>query len=141
MQWLALGLYAVMLVPVVAAETIWLVRHGWCTAGRGVGFSLATNGIGIALSSAIILIAFFVAFMLVMGPAGTGSNTPNGVYIFIAILALILPIFVLIGLKVLFLRVLKIATGRDALLFSAVAAIGLIVAVLIIPTIAIYFLS
>jgi hypothetical protein len=140
-QWLAFSLYAVMFIPVVAAETFWLVRRQWCTTGRALGFSLATNGIGIALSSAIILIAFFVMFMLVMGPAGTGSNTPEGVYIAIAILALILPLFVLIGLKMLLFRVLKIRSGREAVIFSAVASIGLIISVLVIPTVAIYFLS
>lgn len=141
MQWLALALYAVMFVPVVVAETFWLVRRGWCTAGKAIAFSLATNGIGIALSSFIIFIAASVAFVLVMGPAGTGSSTPDGAYIFIAVLALILPIFVLIGLKLIFLRVMNLRTGREAFLFSAIASVGLIVSVLVIPTAAIYFLS
>lgn len=140
-QWIAFALYAVMFVVVIAAEIFWLLRREWCTTGRSIGFSLATNGIGIAISGTIIFVAFFVAFMLVMGPTGAGSNTPDAVYILIFALALILPVFLMIGLKMLFLRLLKIRSGREAFYFSLASSIGLIFAVLVLPTAVFYLLS
>jgi hypothetical protein len=141
LQLLAFALYGLMFVPVTIAETLWLVRRNWSTTGRAVAFSLASNGIGMAVSSAVIFAAALIMFMLVMGPSGTGSDTPNAVYIAILVLALTLPLVFISGLKLLFLRWMKMRSGREALVFSAVASVGLIVCVLILPTVVIYFLS
>ena len=141
LQLLAFALYGLMFIPVTIAETLWLVRREWSTTGRAVAFSLASNGIGMAVSSAVIFAAVLIMFMLVMGPSGTGGDTPEAVYIAISVLALTLPLVLIVCLKLLFLRWMKIGSGREAFVFSAIASVGLIVCVLILPTVVIYFLS
>jgi len=130
-----------MFIPVTAVETFWLVRRNWCTARKAAAFSLATNGIGMAISSAVIFAAMLVTFMLVMGSDGMGSDTPNSVYIFILLLAIVLPLLLLTGLKIVFLRMLKIRAGRETVVYGSAASAGLIFAVLVVPTVLIYFLS
>jgi hypothetical protein len=140
-QWLTLALFVMIFAPITLAEILWLVRNNWCTPKTAFAFSLATNGIGMALSLAVMFVTIVTAFMLVLRPAGTGNVLPNWAYSLIFGSSVILTLIVLIGAKLLLFRMMKIRSGREALLFSAIASVGFIVSVLVIPSIAIYFLG
>ena len=140
-QWLVVALYAGMFLPVTVAETLWLVKKHSSTVRKAVIFSVATNAIGMMISSAITFVAVVVMFMLVMGPAGTGSDISGGVYIAIVTLAILLPLLILVVVKRLFLSWLKLVEARSAWMFSVVASIGLFLTVVVITTLVLYFNS
>jgi len=140
LEWLIVLLGLLLFVGVIVADIFWLVRKDWASAGRATAFVLVTDIIGTIVGTVIVMTIVLIAFMMVMGPAGTGSNVPEWAYVLCIILAVIIPPFVLIGLKRLFLRILSIGTGRSPWLYSIVSSILTILIVLVPPPLIFYIL-
>ena len=141
LEWLIVFLGMLLFVGVIVADIFWLIKKGWASAGRATAFVLITDIIGCIAGTVIVMTIVLIAFMMVMGPAGTGSNVPEWAYVLCIILAIIIPPFVLIGLKRLFLRVLKIGIGKSAWLYSIVSSILTIFVVLVPPPLVFYILT
>ena len=73
-EWLAFFLFIFLFIGSIVAEVQWLVRKGWATSSRAVGFVLTTDLVGFCIGGAVVFIAFFVMFVMVMGPAGRLSR-------------------------------------------------------------------
>jgi hypothetical protein len=140
-EWIALLLLLLLFVCAVLVEIRWLVRNGWATSGRATAFVLVTDLLGFAFGTFIVLTVFFVMFMMVMGPAGQGSNVPESAYIANLIVAIILPPLVLILFKRLFLWVFKIQSGKPAWLYSIAASLAVLAVTLLPPPIVYYLLG
>lgn len=139
-EWVALFLLIFLFVGAVIAEVQWLIRKGWTTSGRATGFVITTDLVGLGAGSLVILTAFVAMFMMVMGPAGRGSDVPESVYLAVSIAAIITMPFILILVKRLFLLIFKIKSGKAAWLYSLVSSILIIIVVLIPPPLILYLI-
>lgn len=138
-EWIALVLFLLLFVAATAAEIWWLVKKRWATSGRAIAYVLVSDLVGFGIGGLICFVIFFVMFMLVMGPAGRGGNTPEPVYWLLVAVAIILPIGVLIITKALTLMIFKIRSGKAAWVHSLIISI-LLSLVTLIPAPAFYFL-
>src|SRR4030095_1282009 len=120
-EWIALLLFLLLVAFVVLFEIKWLVRNGWAPSGRGWGFVLLTDLIGFTLGTFVVLTTFFVMFMMVMGPAGEGSNVSESAYFANAFVAIIFPPVVLILSKCLFLWIFRSRSGKPAWIYLLAA--------------------
>ena len=77
-------------------------------------------------------------FMMVMGPAGRGSDISGGVYVATMAVGLIFPPIFLILAKRIFLSAFKIASGKKAWIYSLLSSILIILLVLIPPPLVFY---
>lgn len=140
-EWLVFFLFVVLFVVSVAAEIFWLVKNGWSTGGRATAFVLITDIIGFCIGGLIALIAFFVMFMMVMGPAGTGGSSPEAAYWLVTAIAVIVPPILLILLKRIFLLIFQIGVGKAAWMFSIVSSLLVLIVVLIPPPAVFYLIA
>jgi hypothetical protein len=132
-DWIAFILFVVLFVGVIIAEIQWLIRKGWTSSGRAIGYVLVTDLLGFGIGSVVVLTIFFIMFMMVMGPAGTGSTVPEFAYWVTTAIAIILPPIILVLLKRLFLLIFKIESGKPAWIYSVVSSILMILVVLVPP--------
>jgi hypothetical protein len=138
-EWIVFILFALLLVGVVMAEVFYLVRKGLATTGRAVGYVMVTDLLGFGIGSIIVSVVFFIMFMMVMGPAGRGSDIPEIAYAAMSLVGIIFPAIFLILSKRVFLSVFKIKSGKPAWIYSIVSSILIIVVVLVPPPL-IYYL-
>lgn len=134
-------IFLVLVVAVIFAETRWLAGRGWATKGSAAAFAITTDIAG-------ILVGFFVSFAIVMvmlmltfGPSGRGGTTGDAVYILLVALAVLLPLIILVGLKRIFLLVLKVGVGRAVWGYSMIASILVLVTVIVPPSVIFYLLT
>ncbi len=134
-------LFLVLVACAVLFEIRWLVSNGWTESGRASAFVVVTDIIGLLLGTFIVLTVFIVMFMMVMGPAGTGSNVPDAVYFANALVAIIVPPVLLMLCKRVFLSVFKIKAGKPAWIYSLVASLSILAVTLIPPPVIFYLLD
>ena len=137
-EWLAFFLLIILFAGAVLGEMKWLTRKGWATSGKAAGFVLTTDLLGFGIGIIVVVIAFTVMFMMVMGPAGRGGSAPDIAYIIVSAIAFIATPLALFILKRLFLLIFKMQTGKPAWLFSLVAAVLVAVVVGLPPPILVY---
>lgn len=140
-EWLTFFLFVFLFVGAVIVEVRWLVSKGWATTSRAVGFVLTTDLVGFCIGGIVALVAFFGMFMMVMGPAGTGSNAPEAAYWAVSALAVIVPLFLFFVLKRLFLLIFKIGSGRSVWLYSLLSTILILFFVLVPPPLILYLIG
>ena len=140
-EWLAFFLFIFLFIGSIVAEVQWLVRKGWATSGRAIGFVLTTDLLGFCVGGGVVFIAFFVMFMMVMGPAGRGGTSPEVAYWAVSAVALIFPLVFLVLSKRLFLFAFKIGSGTSAWLYSLVSTVLILVVVLIPPPLILYLIA
>ena len=137
-EWAACFLFILVFVGSIIAEVQWLVRKGWTTSGRATGFVILTDMLGLCIGGAIVLTAFVIMFVMVMGPAGRGGDSPEYAYWVVTAVAVIFPPIILFFLKRIFLAIFKIGTGKGAWLYSFVSTILTILVVLVPPPLLLY---
>jgi hypothetical protein len=137
-DWIAFFLFLILFVAVIPAEVLWLVRKGWATLGKSIAYVLVTDLLSFGIGSSVVLGLVFLMFMLVMGPAGTGSNVPESVYVATTIMAIIFPPVFLILIKRVFLLIFKMSSGKAAWIYSILISLLKIAAVLLPPAV-VYF--
>src|SRR5436190_17860888 len=113
-QWLPTVLFLLLFVGAVCAEVFWLSRKGWATSGRSIAYVTLADLVGFGLGTFVMFVAFFIMFMMVMGPAGRGSNVPELAYVITSAAALILSFGFLFLSKRVFLAIFKIRSGKTA---------------------------
>src|SRR5437899_2724119 len=111
-QWVPAVLFLLLFVGAICAEVLWLSRKGWATSGLSVAYVLIADLVGFGLGTLVMLVAFFIMFMMVMGPAGTGSNVPEWAYVLTSGIALIVSLGFLALSKRVFLAIFKIRSGK-----------------------------
>ncbi len=139
-EWVAFFLFVFLFIGSIAAEVQWLVRKGWATTSRATGFVLTTDLVGLCAGGAVGFIAFFVMFVMVMGPAGRGSDVPEAAYWAVAGIAFVAQPVLLLFIKRLCLLIFKIGSGRSAWIYSLVSSILIILVVLIPPPLFLYLI-
>ena len=137
-EWLAFFLFIFLFIGSIVAEVQWLVRKGWTTTSRATGFVLTTDLVGICAGGAVGFLAFFAMFVMVMGPAGRGSDVPEAAYWAVAGIAFIAQPVLLFFIKRLSLLIFKIGSSRSAWTYSLVSSILIILVVLIPPPLFLY---
>ncbi len=137
-EWIAFLLFILLFVGSIIAEVRWLTRKGWTTSGRAAGFVLTTDLLGFCIGGFIVFAAFLIMFVMVMGPAGQGSNTPESAYWVVMAVSVIAVPVVFTLLKRVFLFVFKIGSGKSAWLYSLAASILVLLVVLIPPPLLTY---
>lgn len=140
-QWGIVLVCLLLFVGAIVAEIMWIVRKGWATAGRATAFVLITDIVGFVAGTVIVMTIFMIAFMMVMGPAGRGSDAPDAAYVACIIAAIIIPPILIIGLKRLFLFILKIGTGSAGWVYSIAVSLLKILIVLAPPPLFYYLLT
>ena len=138
LEYVAFFLFFILFAAVIYAEIQWLIRKGWATSGRATGFVFTTSVLGLFLGGVVFFVAFMVMFVMVMGPAGRGSDVPNAAYVALLVVAIITPPFLLIFLKRLFLLIFKIRSGVSAWVFSLVSSLAVLSIVVIPPPLFLY---
>jgi hypothetical protein len=133
-DWIAFFLFVVLFVLAIAAETMWLIRKGSAASSKAVAFAMITDILGFGIGTGIVLVAFFIMFMMVMGPAGRGGDAPEIAYVITTIFGLIFPAIILVLLKRIFLAVFSLRSGGPAWTYSLVSTIFFVVVVLVPPT-------
>jgi hypothetical protein len=137
-EWIAVLLFAILFVAAIGAEILWLSKKGWATTGKAAAFAVTTNLISFGIGSFLVFTLAMVAFMLVMGWAGRGSNTPQLVYVAIIIAAVLILPLISIAFKRIMLAALKIRTGRVAWLYSLAASLIFLLVVIFPPPLMLY---
>ena len=140
-EWAAFFLFILLFVGSIIAEVRWLTGKGWTTSGRATGFVILTDMLGLCIGGAIVLTAFVIMFMMVMGPAGRGGDSPESAYWVVTALAIIFPPLLLILSKRLFLLIFKIRSGGSAWLYSLVSSLAVILLVVVPPPLILYLVT
>ena len=140
-EWIALLLFLVLFVGVIVAEMQWLVRKGWASSGRAVGFVMVTDLLGFGIGSGVVLAIFVIMLMMTFGPAGRGGDSPESYYWIAIIFAVIFPPIFLITAKRLFLLIFKIKSGKTAWIYSLLSSFLVFVIVLVPPPLVYYLIG
>lgn len=138
-DWIAFFLFVVLFVGAIVAETMWLIRKGSATSSKAVAFAMVTDILGCGIGTGIVVVAFFVMFMMVMGPAGRGGDAPEIAYVIVTAIAIIFPAITLILIKRIFLAIFSLRSGGRAWTYSLLSTIFFIGVVLLPPS-AFFFL-
>ena len=139
-EWIALLLFLLLFIGVAIGEMQWLVRKRWATSGTSTAYVLITDLLGLGVGSFVVFTIIFILFMMVMGPAGTGSSTPDIAYWAVSLIAIIFPPIILILLKRLGLLIFKIRSGKSAWLYSLITSILIVLIVVVPPPIFFYLI-
>jgi hypothetical protein len=139
-EWVVFGGFFVLLAVAVTGEIIWLVRSGWTTSGTAVGFVLITDLIALIAGSIVGVAIATVMFMIVMGPAGRGSEGGEPWLVAGTVCLALLPALPLFFIKRGFLAIFKIKGGMQAWGFCAAATVLTFVLTLVPPGLIAYFL-
>ena len=137
-EWVAFFLFILLFVGSIIAEIKWLVRKGWTTSGRAIGFVMTTDMLSFGIAGIIALVAIFGMFVMVMGPAGRGSDIPESAYFAVIAATVITVPGIFLFLKRIFLTIFKIGTGKSLWLYSLVTSIIILVVVLVPPPLLLY---
>jgi hypothetical protein len=137
-EWIAMLMLFILLAGVIIAEVQWLVRKGWATSGRAIGYVMATDLLGFGIGGFIAFVIFGVLIMMTFGPAGRGSTAPEAAYWAVSAIAIIVPPITLFILKRLFLLIFKIKSGTPAWIYSLVSSVLIILIVLVPPPLFFY---
>jgi hypothetical protein len=137
-EWIALLLLLLLFIGAAVAEAQWLVRKGWTNSGVSIAYVLITDLVGLGIGSFVVFTLIFVLFMMVMGPAGRGSDTPEIAYLVVSAVAFIFPPVILILLKRLGLLIFKIRSGKVAWLYSLTASILILLIIAVPPPLFFY---
>jgi hypothetical protein len=139
-EWVVFGSFFLLLIVAVIGEIIWLVRSGWTTSGTAVGFVLITDVIALIAGSIVGVAIATVMFMIVMGPAGRGSEGGESWLVAGTICLALLPALLLFFIKRGFLAIFKIKGGMHAWSFCGAATALTFVLALVPPGLIAYFL-
>ena len=139
-EWIVFASFFVLLIVAVVAEIMWLVRSGWTTSGTAVGFVLVTDVIGSIVGTIIGTVIATVMFMIVMGPAGRGSEGGEPWLIAGTFGLALIPALLLFFIKRGFLAIFKIRSGKQAWSFSAAATVLTFLLALVPPGLLAYFI-
>ena len=127
-EWIAFVCLLLVLIGTGVAEILWLISSGGVGTGRAAAFVITTNLSGFAVGLGISLACFFLIFMMVMGPDGTGGHSPEWQFAAVTAFSLILPVLVFFSLKLLGLFGFRVRQGRAAWKFAAAStAVNLLV--------------
>ncbi|MBK8302883.1 MAG: hypothetical protein IPK98_05590 [Chloracidobacterium sp.] len=97
--WVAFFMFLILFTGSIIAEVQWLIRKGWTTSGRANGYVFTTDFLGFGIGGAIVFVAFFGIFMMVMGPAGRGSTVPESAYLAVSAVGLVIPLIIFLLIK------------------------------------------
>jgi hypothetical protein len=139
-EWVVFGGFFMLLAAAVIGEIIWLVRSDWTTSGTAVGFVLITDVIALIAGSVVGVAIATVMFMIVMGPAGRGSEGGEPWLVAGTVCLALLPALLLFFIKRGFLAIFKIKGGMQAWSFCAAATVLTFVLALVPPGLIAYFL-
>lgn len=137
-EWLVFFVFLFLAVGLTFIEAIWLNRKGWTNFGKAFAFAVATNVIGFFVGFFVMFVVFGV--ILAMAWDGSLQEQPLGdAGIIAAILfgVLFFPIFLALC-KRLFLKILKIQTGKQASIFSFAGSFLIVFLSLGVPVLLIY---
>ncbi|MEQ1604397.1 MAG: hypothetical protein ABL999_05965 [Pyrinomonadaceae bacterium] len=141
LEWMVVLLFFLLFGGVIAGEIVWLVAKKWTTTGRAAALVITSNIVSLTIGSFLVGTIMFIMFMMVMGPAGRGSDAPESAYIIGIALALIIPPVLLIAAKRIMLAVLKIRSGSSAWIYSVVSTLLTFLITLVPTVVFIYFIS
>ena len=141
LEWAAFFLYVLIFVAALVGEIKWLNRKGWTTSGKAIGYVMTSDLLGVGIGGTVVLTIFLILFMMIMGPAGRGSDAPSAAYAVGMILMVIFPPIFLFAVKRLFLLIFKIRSGKSAWIYSLVSSIVIFVAIILPPPIMYYVLD
>lgn len=133
LEWLVILVFFLLLVGAMAGEIGWLVVKKWTTAGRAAALVITSNIVSMTIGSFLVGAIMLILFMMVMGPAGRGSDAPESAYVIGIALALIIPPVLLLAAKRIMLAILKIRSGSSAWVYSAVST-ALTFLITLVPT-------
>lgn len=138
-EWLVFFVFIFLAIGLTLAEAIWLNKKGWTNFGKAFALAVATNVIGFFVGFFVI----FVVFGVILAMAWDGSLEKIGDAGIIAAMLfgfLFFPIFLALC-KRLFLKILKIQTGKSAWLFSFASAFLIVFLSLGAPVLVVYLMS
>ena len=141
LEWLVILVFFLLLVGAMAGEIGWLVVKKWTTAGRAAALVITSNIVSMTIGSFLVGAIMLVLFMMVMGPAGRGSDAPESAYVIGIALALIIPPALLLAAKRIMLAILKIKSGSSAWVYSAVSTVLTFLITLVPTAVFIYVIS
>lgn len=141
LEWLAVFLFLLLVISSAVSEAMWLVRRGWASVGRAAAFVIITDLAAMSLSAFVMFASMGAIFVMVMGPAGTGSDTPQWAYVLVMLIAALAPIVLLFLIKLAFLYLLKLRSGKPAVIYAAVLSILIPLMVLVPPTVFVFLLT
>jgi len=137
-QWVPFLLFVLLFVGKMIAEIIWLTRKQWTNSGKAIAYVLLTDLISFGISTGILIVLFSVMFMMVMGPAGRGGDSPEIAYVILCVIGILIPPLLLFVLKRLGLLIFSIRSGKAAWIYSLVISILSIIIVLVPPALIFY---
>lgn len=123
MAYLPLIVFVLAFSAVVAGETVWLRRKTVATALRSWAFAMLTDTVGLISSGVVVGGCILLAFMMIMGPSGTGGSSPDWAYILVGLIALVVPLVVMVLLKRLGLLIFSLMTGRPAWNYALISSV------------------
>jgi hypothetical protein len=132
-EWIIVLVAVLLFAAAVGAEILWLSKQGWASTGKAALFVLLTDLVSFGIGSFLVFVLTLVAFMLVMGPAGRGGSSSDGVYVAIVIAGSLIPPLIFFFFKRIMLGALSIRTGRSAWLYSLAVSLLFLVVVIIPP--------
>ena len=139
-EWLVVLMYFLFVFGLTFVEAVWLSKKNWANFGKALAFALATNVIGFFAGFCVLFVTALGIFMFVWD--GAVNKYRYGESFLIAGLAfgvLFFPLFLALC-KRLFLKILKIQTGKLAWIYSFASSFLIVLLSLVVPILLGYFI-
>lgn len=141
LEWLIVLLFFLFVFGLTFGEARWLHKKGWTNFAKAFAFAVTTNVIGFFGGFFVMFVA--IGGMLMFSLDGSLQNNPlgdAGIISALVFAVLFFPVFLALC-KRLFLRILKIQTGKSAWVFSFVSSFLLALLALGVPALVGYLIS
>jgi len=140
-QWLIVVLFFACFFAAIAVEVRWLSKKHGVVPGKAVAFSFTSSIFCITVGFFVSMVIFFV--ILAMAWDGSLQDIKGGdasIWGAIAVAA-VFPFLILTLAKFLLLKLFKFESITSPLKYSAIASLGFVLAVTVIPFVSVYLLS
>jgi hypothetical protein len=140
LEWLFILIFLLFAFGLTFVEAFWLSKKNRANFGKALAFALTTNVVGFFAGFFVLFVVF--GLMLMFSLDGSLQRNPLGEAGIIAAIVfgvLFFPVFLALC-KRLFLKILKIQTGRAAWIYSFASSFLIVFIALVVPCLAGYLL-
>jgi hypothetical protein len=140
LEWIVVLMFLLLAFGLTFVEAIWLNKNSWANFGKSLAFAVATNVIGFFAGFCVLFVIGLGIFMFVWDGA-INKYRYGETFLLAGIVfgVLFFPLFLALC-KRLFLKILKIQTGKAAWVFSFVSSFLIVLLSLGVPVLAGYLL-
>lgn len=140
-EWLVVLIFFLFTFGLIFLEAAWLSKKNWASFGKSLAFALASDITGFFVAGMLMFAAAMIIFMFVWDGAIDKYRNGDALIIAVIVLANLVSFLFLAFCKRLFLKILKIRTGKTAWIYSFAGAFIIALLWLGVPALAAFLFA